>query len=713
MAVDETGISLRDSAIAGDATVHSSNTGIAQINLQDSAIAGDVTIVQNTMDTNELIAKLRNELNQFNTGGVGFKIPQGGFSRQDIESLIPQLLRDPSPLRQLPTPNLVEFGRLLRAMAQPRLLSFVSQQLLSREDVQSSPENLTAAHLLCADAETSVLRPKAALQHADKAFNIADEHGFVDFAASALHTAIRCCKELAIDRMTYVTHVMNYLEKYGESHDLAAAWLHIALGEHHEGVKGGLADHHESMGLDRARKAGDIEAQILALVLSADNSYWVIREHIWQDLIKSSEDYGLRFYSMLINLADFVRHGEYERLLAGIRTIQRTSKEAGLIELEVMGSLLQLTQGIHNIVDNSAVSPAQKSSQIRQLLNEPQILDAVDRILTEGYLGLDDELVFFFGLIALSNLSLPPQCQAYLQLERQTTTVSIRAMLLLLSGIRENGTFDQRILRNVKKTLVEKEITLDQPVWRLFELASKGKQEQAITPQQREQFVQRNPVPADIGRFLFWFVAAVWLVDIAKFSNLIDFSLAEIITGNQDFGRIFVPILFIASYTLRSLRASKITELRRQQQNRPDPIPYPYHKTTISEGSEILNLFIHWASSLYLTFVFIAILASDREHISGEFFYRIGLISSFVLYVLLTQTIHNSHQILLMWRRFISLNVLFIGVAYYMFNQHSDFQAILLPWLVMILIVFLLYIGNKQSMMKKYRAMVRHTQGVI
>ena len=283
-------------------------------------------------------------------------------------------------------------------------------------------------------------------------------------------------------------------------------------------------------------------------------------------------------------------------------------------------------------------------------------------------------------------------------------------MLLLLSGIRENGTFDQRILRNVKKTLVEKEITLDQPVWRLFELASKGKQEQVITPQQREQFVQRNPVPADIGRFLFWFVAAVWLVDIAKYSNLIDFSFAEIITED---GMIFVPILFIASYTLRSLRASKITELRRQQQNRPDPIPYPYHKTTISEGNEILNLFIHWASSLYLTFVFIAILASDGEHIYGEFFYRIGLYSSFVLYVLLTQTIHNSHQILLMWRRFISLNVLFIGIAYYMFNQHSDFQDILLPWLVMMLFVFLLYLGNKQSMMKKYSAMVRHTQGGI
>ncbi|MEK9694903.1 MAG: hypothetical protein VW270_04005, partial [Candidatus Poseidoniales archaeon] len=280
-------------------------------------------------------------------------------------------------------------------MAQPKLLAIIASQLLGREEVRSTPAILTAAHLLGADAETAVLRPRSALQHADTAFQIANEHGLIELAACALHTSIRCCKELSIDRMKYVEHVTTYLEQYGEGNDIAAAWLHISLGEHHEGARGGLADHHESMGLDRARKAGDIEAQILALVLSADNTHWVIREHIWEDLKSSSERYGLRFYSMLINLADFVRHGEYQRLLAGIRTIQRTSREAGLIELEVMGALLQFTQGVHNIIEDGALTQAQKSSSIRQLLNEDHIAEAIDRVLTEGYLGLDDELVFF------------------------------------------------------------------------------------------------------------------------------------------------------------------------------------------------------------------------------------------------------------------------------------------------------------------------------
>jgi hypothetical protein len=706
MAVDETGISVRDGVIAGDASVTSSGSGVAQINVQDSAIAGDVTIVQNTMNTDELVEKLRSELTQFKSGGVGFKLPEGGFSRHDIEALIPQLIRDPSPLRELSTPNLVEFGRLLRAMAQPKLLAIIASQLLGREDVRSTPAILTAAHLLGADAETAVLRPRSALQHADTAFQIANEHGLIELAACALHTSIRCCKELSIDRMKYVENVTTYLEQYGESNDIAAAWLHISLGEHHEGARGGLADHHESMGLDRARKAGDIEAQILALVLSADNTHWVIREHIWEDLKSSSERYGLRFYSMLINLADFVRHGEYQRLLAGIRTIQRTSREAGLIELEVMGALLQFTQGVHNIIEDGALTQAQKSSSIRQLLDEDHIAEAIDRVLTEGYLGLDDELVFFFGLIALSNLSLPPQGQAYLQLERESTTVSIRAMLLLLSGITENGTYDQRVLRNVKKMLIEKEITLDQPVWRLFELASKSRRTEVITPQQREQFVQRNPVPADIGRFVFWFVATFWLIELMNLLDYIDFSFAEYIALDESFTGLFLPIVFIASYTMRSLRASKITELRRSQQNRPDPIPYLFNETTISEGREIVNILLHWLGSLLMTLIFFIMLVGE-SYPSRE-----GVIILFVLYVLITQSIHNSHHSLQMWRRFAFLNVCFVGVAFFMDQDIVHPDSFLTYWYGLMVLVLLVYFSNKKTMQEKYSAMIQQYQDV-
>jgi hypothetical protein len=706
MAADETGISVRDGVIAGDASVTSSGSGVAQINLQDSAIAGDVTIVQNTMNTDELVEKLRSELTQFKSGGVGFKLPEGGFSRHDIEALIPQLIRDPSRLRELSTPNLVEFGRLLRAMAQPKLLAIIASQLLGREDVRSTPAILTAAHLLGADAETAVLRPRSALQHSDTAFQIANEHGLIELAACALHTSIRCCKELSIDRMKYVENVTTYLEQYGEGNDIAAAWLHISLGEHHEGARGGLADHHESMGLDRARKAGDIEAQILALVLSADNTHWVIREHIWEDLKSSSERYGLRFYSMLINLADFVRHGEYQRLLAGIRTIQRTSREAGLIELEVMGALLQFTQGVHNIIEDGALTQAQKSSSIRQLLDEDHIAEAIDRVLTEGYLGLDNELVFFFGLIALSNLSLPPQGQAYLQLERESTTVSIRAMLLLLSGITENGSYDQRVLRNVKKMLIEKEITLDQPVWRLFELASKSRRTEVITPQQREQFVQRNPVPADIGRFVFWFVATFWLIELMNVLDYIDFSFAEYIALDESFTGLFLPIVFIASYTMRSLRASKITELRRSQQNRPDPIPYLFNETTISEGREIVNILLHWLGSLLMTLIFFMMLVGE-SYPSRE-----GVIILFVLYVLITQSIHNSHHSLQMWRRFAFLNVCFVGVAFFMDQDIVHPDSFLTYWYGLMVLVLLVYFSNKKTMQEKYSAMIQQYQDV-
>ena len=695
------GISLRDSVISGNASVTSSNTERASISLQDSAIAGDVTIVQNTLDSNELIQKLKHELTQFKSGGVGFRIPEGGFSRQDIEALIPQLQRDPSPLRELPSTQLIEFGRLLRAMAQPKLLAVISSQLLGRDDVKSSPEQHAASHLIRSDAESAVLRTKSALNHAKNAFEIAHENGFIEIASCALHTCIRCCKELALDRTSFVEQTEAYLEKYGQAHDLTAAWLHLALGEHHDTARPGLADHHESMGLDRARKAGDLEAQILALVLSADNSHWVIREHIWEDLRKSSDTYGLRFYSMLINLADFVRHGEYERLLAGIRNVQKISRESGLVELEVMGSLMQLTQGIHHIIEDTSAPSAQKASLIRELMRQQHITEAMDAVLTEGYLGLDEELVFFFGLLAFNNQTLPGQCKAYLNLPRESTTVSIRSMLMLLSGINENGTFDQRILRDVKKTLIDKEITIEQPVWRLYELAAKGKREQTVTVQQREQFVNRNPIPADYGRFIYWFVTVIWMVEIGDFMHYWDFSLAQIMADDEEaFIGFTLPLIFIAAYTMRSLRSSKITALRRTQQNRPNPIPYPYHETTVGEGMEIINIFVHWVCSLVLTFVFMGAFWDG-----GSDF----ILIEFALFVMITQTISISNQPLRMWYRFILLSIVFFCLLYI---SQSMFNAVAYAIQIIGFICVIAY-WNRFVMKKKHNSMLQQNLGVV
>ncbi|MEK9694902.1 MAG: hypothetical protein VW270_04000, partial [Candidatus Poseidoniales archaeon] len=309
-------------------------------------------------------------------------------------------------------------------------------------------------------------------------------------------------------------------------------------------------------------------------------------------------------------------------------------------------------------------------------------------------------------LIAFSNLSLPPQGQAYLQLERESTTVSIRAMLLLLSGITENGSYDQRVLRNVKKMLIEKEVTLDQPVWRLFELASKSRQTEVITPQQREQFVQRNPVPPDYGRFVFWFVATFWLIELMNVLDYIDFSFAEYIALDESFTGLFLPIVFIASYTMRSLRASKITELRRSQQNRPDPVPYLFDETTISEGREIVNILLHWLGSLLITLIFFIMLVGE-SYPSRE-----GVIILFVLYVLITQSIHNSHHSLRMWRRFAFLNMCFVGVAFFI-DEDIVGEGFLTYWVGMMAVVLLVYLSNKKTMQEKYSAMVQQYQDVV
>ena len=153
-------VRVKDGVVAGDVHVEVTDGSSPSINIQDSAIAGDVTIINQNLDPEALVATIRQEMASFESHGVGFRMPEGGFSRGDIEALIPSLEQDPAPLRDLPSTELLEFGRLLRAMARPRLLNSVANLLIGRPDVEVDATLLAGSHLLRSDAAASLLRTR-------------------------------------------------------------------------------------------------------------------------------------------------------------------------------------------------------------------------------------------------------------------------------------------------------------------------------------------------------------------------------------------------------------------------------------------------------------------------------------------------------------------------------------------------------------------------
>ena len=350
--------------------------------------------------------------------------------------------------------------------------------------------------------------------HALEAVEVARTAGLARLHAAALHAAIRTSKELAEDRASLVREADDLLERIGRRDDLAAAWLHLALGEHHDEGRRGLADHHESMGLDLARKAGDLEAQILATVLSADNTHWVITQHVWDDLRHQSVSHGLSFYGMLIDVADLVRSQQDARLLSSVRTIRRQASDRGLVEMEVMSSLLEMTRGFSKVLENHAPGSEGMRAALQTVIEDDEHVRAMDEVLTASYLGLDSNLVFFFTLLALHTGSLHEQARAYLAIPRHSTSLSIRSMIRIVDHLGSDGRVDPEILAEIHRDLHQFKVRADDPVWDVFDLAGGSR----LTPEELDVFtglrtsLQDAASPPSNAGFYWTFMAGLALL---------------------------------------------------------------------------------------------------------------------------------------------------------------------------------------------------------
>ena len=438
------------------------------VSLSDTAVAGDVNIVQRLQaDTEEIVDKLVGQLDRFDINKPGLSVPEDGFSRLDVEAAIPLVRESMDILKGMSSPHLLQFGKLLDSMGWPQIAKRVGQLLLEREDVAAEPLWLARSHLIMARSSGETFDPAAAILHADKAIETAASANLNDIEAYALYLSIDKRKDLALDTSALGERAEVVLESAGSDPGPAGAWCHLALSRYLDAVNPLTAEHHEAMGFQHSSNHIDLEAMVATLLATAENQVWTIKESFWVKVKEDCELNGLASYSMLVDLANFVRSGSEQQLLAGIRTLTRHAKGRGMLELQTLSSLLTCITDTNDMLATTQHGSPERESRIKQILGEEKAQESLDEILTRSYQGFDDSLLYQYILISLTGTQLPRSAIGYLEMERAYPNDSVKAMMMLYRGLTRAGNDAQTVVSEVVGFLDRTKLNGNDTAWRL------------------------------------------------------------------------------------------------------------------------------------------------------------------------------------------------------------------------------------------------------
>ncbi len=498
---------------------HDSESSI-NVSLSDTAIAGDVNIVQQLQaDTDDIVERLVDQLDCFDINKPGLSVPDEGFSRVDIEAAIPLVREDSNILKGMSSPHLVQFGKLLDSMGWPEVAKKVGKYLLTREDVKSEPLWLARSHLILARSSSETFDPAACIIHADKAASIAKSAGLNDIESYALYISIDKRKDLSKDSSKQGDRVGELLESASPNPGVAGAWCHLALSRYLDSINPDTAEHHEAMGFQHASNHHDIEAMVATLLATAENRIWTIKDNFWHSVKEESELNGLSSYSMLVDLADFVRSGSEHQLLAGIRTLTRHAQGRGMTEMNVLASLVSTITDLHDLTSTTKNGSQDRQSGLTRILSGEKVSHGFDEILTRSYQGFDHSLFYQFALMDMTGTQLPRIARGYLDMERAFPNDSVKAMVLLHKGLKHAGNPAQEVIDKVAEFLRGSKLGGDDIAWKLLSEigayhsarvgevpAERGNANNFVTPDRIQVISNKRPMTA----LIFWFIALIF-----------------------------------------------------------------------------------------------------------------------------------------------------------------------------------------------------------
>jgi len=407
-----------------------SNVAGVEVNISDSAVAGDVNIVQNfEADVEEMVGRLVGELQKVDWQEAGFRVPDSGITRTDVEPFITAVRENPLLIESMDTDPLLSFGCLLDAMGWPGLNKRIGTILLSRDEVNSDPERATRGHLISARAAMEAMEHRGALIHLDKAMTKAIEANSLGLISYCIYLMIRCKGDLGEDTTDLEIKASNHLARIGPSEESACSWAHLALSLHHSGNRPDLSEHHEVMAYHLAMNRRDIEARVASLLASSENRIWRIDNQEWPALRSETELNGLSHYSFLLDLAVGVEGSNTGQTRAKLRVMSRECEERGLKELHIMAWLIEFITRIGDVLSETPHGSALRQSAIDDIINDSETSKFMDQIIASGYHALDEIILFQFLRILHTGTALPPLAADYLKMTRGSTDLVVSFML--------------------------------------------------------------------------------------------------------------------------------------------------------------------------------------------------------------------------------------------------------------------------------------------
>ena len=565
--------------------IHDSESPI-NVSLSDTAIAGDVNIVQQLKaDTDDIVERLVDQLDCFDINKPGLSVPDEGFSRIDIEAAIPLVREDANILKGMSSPHLVQFGKLLDSMGWPEVAKKVGKYLFTRDDVKSEPLWLARTHLILARSSAETFDPAACIIHADKAAEIARSAGLNDIESYALYLSIDKRKDLSRDSSKQGERVSKLLESASPNPGVAGSWCHLALSRYLDSINPDTAEHHEAMGFQHASNNRDIEAMVATLLATAENRIWTIKDSFWHSVKEESEINGLSSYSMLVDMADFVRSGSEHQLLSGIRTLTRHAQGRGMTEMNILASLVSTITDLHDLTSATKHGSQDRQSGLTRILSGEKVSHGLDEILTRSYQGFDHSLFYQFALMDMTGTQLPRIARGYLGMERAFPNDSVKAMVLLHKGLTNAGNPAQEVIDNVAEFLRDSKLGGDDIAWKLIsEIATyhsarvgevpaeRGNQDNFATPDRIQVISNKRPLTA----LTFWFLALMFFTGNSQDWSWIEYNVLmrtgdPSITGDANLERdirllfngiILISFIFSLVYFTVGTKQRKIIDLR-------------------------------------------------------------------------------------------------------------------------------------------------------
>lgn len=355
----------------------------SMINLTDSVIAGDVTINQ-SVDTEQIISQMKNELERFSNNHTGFHVPAGGFSGAILLQGIQKIESNRSILQSFHNSQLIDFCMALEPFGYSQIIADAATIIIDNGKKSGDLENTAHGHLFKAKSLEDLFKLSESIFHADEAIRIAKLSDNLLIETEGIWASLRVREMTNANIRLYDERIDQLLEKSEEidygcyCYLLASKAIFISIEDPQ------LSEEFEIAAYNSAIQDGDIRLEVYTALELVNNQTHTISK---EQLLKLKEKCVINSLTLFANLTDFSIE-----LLDGTPSISigykliETGESLQIPILQVIGELL-----IHIL--NLAENISEKDVVI-EYLEQENVKSFFDKIMSSKMVSSDTLSIF-------------------------------------------------------------------------------------------------------------------------------------------------------------------------------------------------------------------------------------------------------------------------------------------------------------------------------